>query len=954
MKKRVFAFGAVLFLFMIGKAVCFAEEGGYREFLNDRNRPEADYSQDNREVFRIIEVIPHDACSIFPYMIDWKTEEEYNRNVPIGYEGLVYGATHSGNVQIFEPEKSTPSKAYAVVEDGLKRDFLTSYEVEFTTKYNKNNGYWWREDNTNSILKENGYFEYVGEGKGLYYINTSMITGEDKAENGINHELQAVPRSGKEEKSGEYDVKEPRYYWAQDYNGDVAFPTTDIESRTGFNYDMIFRNGEKRGAYRAYEVSEKTETAAGEEGAYDYFVKVKAGAEKNYDFVKHKGGNYAIRDGGFVHVGIGKGGYIIENNGIFSSVSWSSQDEIIFEYAGEGLGIYDVSFIYAADDTSKAALYSPEIRRVSNGTGRYALTSASRDSSAPGNAAAPEYVKSDAGDYSNIITYIDFAGIDYTDKTNGYYATTQPYGAGVRIGRTISDYGTEMGGWVFHEMEDVAGHGYTKLKDVAGKKAFEAGDRIYVNGQSRIYRYYCRNSFRNNEWFKLLCYLDNPGNPSLAYSDNSNGMGYDTGKTSAENLVKAKNILKSFDNTFRIEVLQRTPGEVTKEEVESAALIYISDAAGIESIVQEWNNISGYLEDNGQSGLKPLPSRVGNSNDFRFEDDFKNDVLLAIYDRCIYKNEGALMATVGLREHYMENKTYTAAVQNLGKLTFFMDLMEDARDFAYFIEGYEETSDTFSLIHQDDEGDTLGIELWSKQQGHDKYGSLKDMYNVARDGESGIERCFHIDHFEAPREAEEAGITVSWKGSEYTGHSSVGTVLEGETKYYSHWYSVSSFNGDELHKIWQILHNRKNKGKIVVQITNASLTYGDDKKRVIYADEFYEESFNIKYKILLRGAIIELSPALSDTRIFFDDNDNGVWDEGELFYMNAGQQYNTEDKAHERNVRSGFEDASSNTDPKLLNPDLVMRKAVVQASDVDGKTGYADVWVTVREGFDLN
>lgn len=950
MKKRVVAFAVVFILFMLNKTVGFAQEGGYREFLNDRNRPEADYSRDNREVFRIIEVIPHDACSIFPYMIDWKTEEEYNRNVPIGYEGLVYGATHTGNVQIFEADKSLPTKAYAVVQDGLKRDFLNSYEVEFTTKSHKN-GYWWREDVIADEKQESGYFEYVGEGKGLYYINTGMITGEANAGNGINHELQPVPRSGTEEKSGEYDVKEPRYYWARDYRGEAAYPTKDIKSRTGFNYDITFRSGEGEGGYRPYDVTERTETAAGEEGAYDYFVKVKAGTEKNYGFVRYKGGNYAIKDGSFVHVGSGKGRYVIENNGIFSAVQWASQDEILFEYAGEGLGLYDVSFIYAADGASKAALYVPSLRRVSNGKGRYALTSASADATVSGGAAAPVFEESKAGDYSRIITNIDCAGIDYKDADNGYYATNPPYGAGVRIGRTAYDYEKEIGSWVFHELEDVSDHGYTKLKDVAGKTAFEVGDRIYVKEQNRIYRYYCRNSFRNNEWFKLLCYLDNPADPSLAYSDNSNGMGYDTGRTSGENLAKAANLLKSFDNTFRIEVLQRTPGELTKEEVESAGLIYISDAAGIESLVQEWKNISGYLENNGQAGLKPLPDNVGNSKDFRFEDDFKNEVLLAIYDRCIYKNEGALMATVGLRENYMTDNSYTSSVKNLGKLTFFMDLMEDAHDFAYFIEGYEETSDTFSLIHQGDEGDSLGIELWPKQMGIDERGDTKEMYNVAREGESGIERCFHIDHFEVPRES---GIEVSWKGSGYTGDSSVGKVLEGETKYYSHWYSVSSFNADELHKIWQILHNRKDKGKLVVQITNASLTYGDNKKRVIYGDAFDEASFAVKYKILLRGAIPELSPPLADTLIFFDDNDNGVWDEGELSYTNTGQQYNTEDTAHERNVRSGFEDASSGTAPKLLHPDMVTRKVVVQASDTNGKTGYADVWVTVREGFDLN
>lgn len=952
-----------------------AAEGGYREFLNDRNRPAADYSQDDREVFRIIEVIPHDACSIFPYMIDWKTEEEYNRNVPVGYEGLVYGSSHPGNVQIFEKEDSKPTKAYAMIEDGLKRDFLGDYSVELGTKYTKNNGLWWRETDLTKKKTADGYFEYVGEKKGLYYINTDMVKGEDGAENGIGSQIQALPRNGSEAGKGEYDVKEPRYYWAKDYSGSAAYPTEEIKSRTGFHYDLTFGLGEesqKEYQYRVYGAKAREKEGQGggssrgnggtaaEEGQFDYFARVTEGTEDAYTFEKYKGGNYALKAGAFTYVGIGKGSYIPEREAVIRGREWNTQNEVTFEYAGSGKGVYDVAFIYGEKGVGTKLLYSASLKRVSNLKGRYALTSAVAETDKTG-LTVPVYEEKQGGDYSSVITAIDCAGIDFIDKVNGSYASASPFGAGVRIGMKESNYDVEWGDWVFHELSDMTETDYTKVQDVKGKKTFQPGDRIYVSRQNRFYRYYCRNSFRNNEWFKLMCYMDNPGNLSLAYSDNSNGQGYDVNLTSSENLVKAKKLLTSFDNTFRIDVRQRTPGELTKEEVETADLIYISDAAGIESLVQEWNNISGYLEKNGQAGLKPLPRGVGNSNDFRFEDDLSNEALLAIYDRCIYKNEGALMLTVGLREHYMQSSTYESAVKNLGKLTFFADLMEDARDFSYFIEGYEESSvnaegeeSDFNLIHQYNEGDVLGIEVWPKQMGHDKYGSYKEMYNVKREGESGIDGCFNIYHFEVPQES---GYEISWKGSEYTGHSSVGKVLEGETKYYSHWYSVSSFDGNELHKIWQILHNRKNKGRIVVQITNAHLTFGVNRERVIYGDEFDENTFDVKYKILLRGVMPEMIgqvPPLGETKIFFDDNDNGICDAGELCYLNGNQQYNVEDEAHERNVRSGFERADSTLTPKLLNPDIIRRKVVVQAADSNGKTGQSDVWIVVREGFELN
>lgn len=969
--------GFLLFIILFAASGLHAQAaGGYREFLNDRNRPDTDHSGDNREVFHIVEVIPHDACSIFPYLIDWKTEEEYNNNVPIGYEGLIYGTSHTGNIQIFEGDKSKPSRAYGVVEDGLKRDFLSNYEVTFTTKYDKNTGYWWREDDTKKkIDPADGYFEYVGAGKGLYYINTDMVKGKSGAKNGIAHEMQALQRSGQEKGKGEYEVKDARYYWAKDYSGQRAYPTEDIKSRTGLNYDLIFRQKSGIGAYRVYEAAARpasAETAkSGYDYRYDYLIKAAEGTEEKYTFEKYKGGNYNKSGASYVYAGAGKGSYVLEREAVLKGISWASQSELTFEYAGMDMGIYNVSFIYASSE-SPAALYEASVREVTNGMGRYALTSASGIADASG-AMMPEYEEKTGGDYSRIITRIDFAGIDYTDTVNGYYATTAPYGAGVRIGRSQSDYTKERGDWVFHELSETSGglsaeepedngegngkgntNGYTKLKDVEGKHTFAPGDRIYVTKQARVYRYYCRNSFRNNEWFKLMCYLDNPKDPSLPYGDNSNGMGYDLNLTSAENLTKAKQLLNSFDNTFRIEVIQRTPGELTKEEVEQADLLYISDAAGIESLVQEWGNVSRYLEANGQTGLAPLPEGVRGSKDFRFKEDLSNEAMLAIYDRCIYKNEGALMVTVSLRENYMQNG-YSSSVKNLGKLTFFMDLMEDARDFAYFIEGYEESAESnFNLIHQYQEGDVLGIEVWPKQMGYDKYGSYKEMYNVAREGESGIDGCFNIYHFEVPWSSSGQAPGISWKGSEYTGHSSVGKVLEDETKYYSHWYAVSSFNKEELHKIWQILHNRKNKGKIIVQITNAHLTLGQDKERVIYADEFDPASFDVKYKILLKGVMQEYAAPLADTLIFFDDNDNGVYDNGELCYTNTGQKYNTEDDAHKRNVRSGFEDPASGSDPKQLAPDRIFRKVVIQATDLSGRTGSSDVWVIIREGFDLN
>ena len=46
-----------------------AEEAMSRNFLN--RDPLAVAEGDTREVIRIVEVIPHEICSVFPYLVEW-------------------------------------------------------------------------------------------------------------------------------------------------------------------------------------------------------------------------------------------------------------------------------------------------------------------------------------------------------------------------------------------------------------------------------------------------------------------------------------------------------------------------------------------------------------------------------------------------------------------------------------------------------------------------------------------------------------------------------------------------------------------------------------------------------------------------------------------------------------------------------------------------------------------
>ena len=72
------------------EAVVNEEKLETRTFLN-KPAPAAE-AGDNRQVFRIIEVIPHEACSVFPYFVEWKTEKGYDLNTPLGYDGIMMSA----------------------------------------------------------------------------------------------------------------------------------------------------------------------------------------------------------------------------------------------------------------------------------------------------------------------------------------------------------------------------------------------------------------------------------------------------------------------------------------------------------------------------------------------------------------------------------------------------------------------------------------------------------------------------------------------------------------------------------------------------------------------------------------------------------------------------------------------------------------------------------------------
>ena len=167
-------------------------------------------------------------------------------------------------------------------------------------------------------------------------------------------------------------------------------------------------------------------------------------------------------------------------------------------------------------------------------------------------------------------------------------------------------------------------------------------------------------------------------------------------------------------------------------------------------------------------------------------------------------------------------------------------------------------------------------------------------------------------------------------------------VQEGETKLTVKYYLDPLFmDATTKANIWKILKNRKlDNSMLVVEVTNGEITGETVPRRVIYSDEFDPQSFDIKYKVLLLGSS-RYPSALTDITLTFEDG--SVAGKGSIL------QYGEENT---NNVRHGFTiDGSSGGD---LNPSKTVRKVTITATDSNGKTASAEVYVIVREAFMLN
>lgn len=999
-----------------------------RPFLN--TNPPA-YNGPSKSVFKILEIIPHDAASYFPYMIDWKTEQGYNDNVPIGYEGLLAAATAGGSIMYPEEwppwgkisagygnptaningmlNASHPLRMLYTPTSGVdETTYFTDYETYNAPKspggtaYNQANiGKWYRYTGAAGLTVASGYFEYVGAQNGLYYISTSYPDA-------FNSKIATAARKGAEQPRGEFYVAQPAYYLAREHETaakpqyPVAAVLTDIASWTGFNYDLIF-SPSPTGLYRAdfTRVKDLNEAGAG----HEYLVAPEGDPAAvnlwrgGYGYLK-SGGNFTVENadeitgttGAYVRVAdddnddglsavldLPKGYFRKYQPGLDIAllttydVTFAAADQVTgqgFYYAlspddwweagcafsfvhyqsvpGAKSGAYDVPFIYGdikdnQGQIAETAKYDYDLRQLTEGTGRYALTSTASET--VGNAKIPVYSNAGANtwpkDYNKEIINIDFINQVQIGKGTDWYNQR-----GVTLGGGDYQLTTEYGGWVFRPVDNTNEMGTTKVSAVtASNGKFAIGDKIWVYNQQYRVRYYARNGFRNNELFKLLIYSLNPADPAgeISFGKNINGVGYNWNETPLWNLKynqDAINLINDFDSSTRIEIIQRSFDQVTAADINSANLIYIARSCGLEGMTMEkWNDFCEISEQNGGPPITRINGAEveirNNVLTFKLNGDISSAALFALYRRCIYEQSAALMIEY---DNFASDNNGSTPDTNLEKLIFLMFAFDNGQTFKYFIDRYPEKVDYFSTIYPND-----------SRTGVKPYGSPA-VYNVKDNVANEEQQVRWLPaYFKA---ALPSGQLVARNNLAYRSSTNIDpdqTIMAlrdyGPNALFLGLAGGGNFN------IFQILRNSlKNAGyNLLLRPTAASKVKsilnpdGTVKEYVLYCNEFDADSFTIEFE-----GIKDLTnpPEVMELATVSCKIEGGADSQGVLS--------NVANKTFSINVRADF--LTNPDDPNAqLDLSQLSRTYLINGTDVNGMAGTElKVTVIVRDSFNLN
>lgn len=669
-----------------------------------------------------------------------------------------------------------------------------------------------------------------------------------------------------------------------------------------------------------------------------------------------------LYDVSFEEARSGAGSYILPPVSVVQKMNdknnTAAHKDIIFEYQAEGQGTYDVSFVYAPKNTGGAdhagQRYKEILQHVVHNGGRYALTSKETDKT-------KLYVKGQ-GDYSKVVTNIDCKGIDYDQGSEGGYSDNL---VGLTTGKKTE--WDEKGSWVFHPVTDNIENGMTKIEEL--EQVPVSGTRIYVYGQNRKKCVYQHNGFGNNEWFKLLIYMSSPDdNASLAQK------AYGEGKLTGKEIVSLfEKEIEEFDRTYHVNIIQRTPSQLSVSDVEQADLIYISQRPAIADFLLKtngtqagtgdylWNKI---IDETERTDLEKYTKEV------EFTDDFSSEVLAAIYANCLYSEKGktpnaAIMMNMGelAVKHIKNEAEYDCSNSNIGKLIFLAEFFNEPSYFAKYIKGYEEYNENYSYIDFDNDASITVYEMltdnynlgdkYLKLEGHEE---REDELIEPNTVEQWNEKYFIVPYL---TDLGNGLYRIYNNGSSSVGGGSSTGFPFGNAHAYKKdpedgwtWWTpdpmVEHFkSAGGMHNIWKIMHNRTSRisSQPVVIVTNAD---GEVNKIMesqittyyMYVDAYgalTPEDFDIIYKINWMPEEVDEPNGLSRIEL--------TRAEGELLHQEAAPEYKTE---YTYNVSGDF------LKDGQIKPGVTRQEYVITAADEKGNTDMAIVRVILREAFNLN
>lgn len=851
--------------------------------------PEA-YAKDNRQIFNILEIVPNEVCSIFPYLVEWGNKEAYDANVPIGYEGVLKAAGSRGSktdIATAADAASEKSGFYTYIERGIKRETLTDYTGDILGTEDDKSARWYRVLEVNEIRTESGYFEYVGSGKGLYILNRNN-----------NYEKETMAAEiGK----GAWGLEGFAFYVlggeAQGVVGKPipGNPNTKVKSVTTANYDLSFAYKDK-GGYDIKEVTLDPDTKgsyAADDIAFSNtngnYAITKAQKAESGRFVREETSNPVQNDGFYtqeqIDEGKGKAGYFrryteatdsgkSRYNLTFQKLGSGKYNVTKFAYVGKEKGAFSVYFEYMGVN---AGTYQANKLAVTDGKGQYAA--ASTAATADGRPVFSNLSGIDK-DYNQIITKV----------------------------KNCNDNGVDTGEWVWVTVTDPDLMQQTKAETIEGVSKPPIGTRVYVTNQKRQYKYYAKDSFKNNEWLKLLCLMSDPNDKNTQYP-------YDYNKTALENLQASKSALDDFDANHQIVIRQVQAKDVTIDIVNQADLIYIGLSEAVLSIQNEWEWLTGE---------KP-PAKVITDVSF--------PVALQIYQSCVLDESKALMLDMNL--HNSE-----AATPNLYKLFYMTNFFDDHKLFGEFLPSSGFFNSNYSTVNET----TGAVTVTNSSELN------SDVFNphilfTNRPTSSQTVGQWTANHFRVwkykldPQDPEGKKYIVDGENSKYAFEWNLGgndKNIPKDTHLTFDWYGTGWFRDiKNMKSIHTILHNVIK--PTVIEITNAKINQAGEK--VIYVDELDSE-FKVEYKVITGDG------SNANVTIAFADN-----------WGTQGIQTATvsSDAINTVNVRKGFTNPYGSDDPiTALDPRYRNRKVLISVPDGKGGTIKAGVTIVVRDLFELN